>query len=338
MLYLSTRNSTDAYTAYKTLTESECPDGGRYIPFRLPAFTDSEILALREKTLSETIADILNLFFSSRLTAWDVESCIGRNPIKLVFMNHKILIAELWHNLQGKYSYLVDNLYRVVLTGDNTDCSPTDWFRIAVRIAILFGIYGEMLKNEQISALECFDIAVSTGDFSAPMAVWYAREMGLPVETIICTDEESSLVWDWIHRGTFNPIGASAELISGIERLVCATQGTALVDAYLSKVQSGRIYSVDSENLPMINKGLFSCVAGLDRADSVINSVFRTNQYVITPDAALCFGGLQDYRSKTGESRTTVILSENTPLDHIQKISAATGITAEKLTLNLERL
>ena len=333
MLYLSTRNNTDAYTAFKALTQSECPDGGRYIPFRLPELTDTEIGSLGDKSIGQIIADIVNMFFSSRLSAWDVESCIGRTPLKLTSMNHKILIAELWHNLQGKYSYIVESLYRTVLCDDIAGCRPSDWFQITVRIAVLFGIYSQMLKNEQISPGERFDISVSIDDFSVPMAAWYARKMGLPIGTIVCTDEDNSLVWDWIHRGTFNPVGADSELVAGIERLICAAQDAASVDAYLAKVYAGRIYSVDQETLQVVNCGFFCCVAGQDRADSVINSVFRTNQYLITPDTALCFGGLQDYRAKTGESRTTVLLSADSPLEHIRQISAATGISAEKLTL-----
>lgn len=313
MLYLTTRDNTDAYTAYKALTQDNGPDGGQFVPFRLPKMTSEQIVALKEKSFGEIVAYIINQFFSLRLTGWDVDCCIGRNPIKLISMNHKILVAELWHNLEGQYTGFVTSLYKI--TNANTDRVPTDWFHIAARIAILFGIYGEMVKNQCIADDDCFDISVPTGDFSAPMAAWYCRKMGLPINTIICTNKENSTVWDFVHRGTYNPITAKDDLNSGVERLIYAALGFDAVQSYLSKVESGRIYSVIDESFDHISTGFFCSVAGNTRADTVINSVFRTNQYAITPETALLFGGLQDFRAKVGDSRVTVILAESAPSD-----------------------
>lgn len=332
MLYITTRDNKDAFTAYKTLTQMAGPDGGKFIPFRMPEITDVEIEKLHEKSFSQTVADILNLFFSSQLTAWDVDCCIGRSPVKLVSMNHKILITELWHNLDGKYAYLVTNLYNKVSGNTDTATEPTDWFRIAVRIAVLFGLYGEMLSLQSVSFGEPFDVSVLTGDFSVPMAAWYARKMGLPINTIVCTHKEDSTVWDLIHRGAYNPATAENGLSSGVERLVHATLGVDAVQGFLNKIQSGRIYLVDEESQKSISKGFFCTVAGPKRADTVINSVFRTNRYLIDPDTALLYGGLQDFRSKSGDSRITILLSECTPMDHITQISKATGIPTGKLT------
>lgn len=331
MLYITTRDNKDAYTAHKALTETNGPDGGRFVPFRLPEIAAEELSALTEKSFGQIVADVLNLFFSLRLTGWDVDCCIGRTPVKLISMNHKILVAELWHNLEGKYEYLVTSLYKTV-PGFTEFCNvPTDWFRIAVRIAVLFGLYGEMLRMQSISIGECFDISVSTGDFSVPMAAWYSRKMGLPINTIICTHEEDSTAWDLIHRGAFNPSTAEAGLCSGVERLIHATCGIDAVQGYLNKIQVGRMYSVGEESQKCISAGFFCSVAGKNRADTVINSVFRTNQYLIDPDTALHYGGLQDFRAKSGDSRITILLSECTPMEHIQQISAATGIPADKL-------
>lgn len=335
MLYLTTRDNKDAYTAHKALTQAEGPDGGRFVPFRLPEITSEELGALTDKSFGQIVADIINLFFSSRLTGWDVDCCVGRTPVKLIPMNHKILVAELWHNLEGKYTYLVSNLYRIVSGNADSVNVPTDWFQIAVQIAVLFGLYGEMLRMQSVSIGECFDVSVPTGDFSVPMAAWYSRKMGLPINTIICTHEEDSTVWDLIHRGAFNPATAEVGLSSGVERLIHATCGTDAVQGYLNKIQVGRIYSVAEESQKCISEGFFCSVAGKDRADTVINSVFRMSRYLIDPDTALLYGGLQDFRAKCGDSRLTVLLSECTPMEYMKQISDATGIPTDKLTENV---
>ena len=50
MLYVTTRNNRDAYTAQRVLRENRGPDGGLYVPFREPVFSREEIDALKEKS------------------------------------------------------------------------------------------------------------------------------------------------------------------------------------------------------------------------------------------------------------------------------------------------
>ena len=90
-------------------------------------------------------------------------------------------------------------------------------------------------------------------------------------------------------------------------------------------------YTVDEELLPVLNAGFFATVAGDNRATDTINSIYRTNSYIADPKTALCFAGLQDYRSRTGESQITLILSEQTPLDFADQIGKITGIDKKKL-------
>lgn len=331
MLYITTRDNKDAFTAHRALSDDLAPDGGHFIPLTMPDYDRTEIAALREKSFGQVVAEILNTFFSSRLTGWDVEFCIGRNVARLISMSHRITVAELWHNPDEKYSYIVNRLYEKIY--DNADIlkTPTDWVKIAIQIAVLFGLYGELLKAEITSCDQTVDISVSADGFSAPMAAWYARKMGLPIGTIICTCEENSSVWDLIHRGVFNTATAQDDLLMGIERLIQATLGFEAVKSYLAKCQNRQIFSVIEGAQGILNNGFFCAVAGENRSESIINSVFRSSSYVIDPCTALCYGGLQDYRARTGGSRMTLLLAERIPIDFTAEIAKATGIPKEKI-------
>ena len=56
-----------------------------------------------------------------------------------------------------------------------------------------------------------------------------------------------------------------------------------------------------------------SVVVGESRVPDVINSVNRSCGYAISKDAAFTFGGLQDYRARTGASCETLLLSMEKP-------------------------
>ncbi len=331
MLYVTTRDNRDAFTAHRALCENFGPDGGRYVPFSLPTFSKEELLSLKEKSLAQTIAQIINIFFASRLTGWDVEFCIGRNAASVVSINQKIAVAQLWHNLDGKYAYIFDNLYQKLRdTTDRTNVS--DWAKIAIRIGVLFAIYGEMLRCETIEEDAVLDISVLTQDFSAPMAAWYARKMGLPIGTIICTSTDNGAVWDLLHRGHFNPVGTEVSLQLGMERLVLGALGVKAVCDFRDCCQKGSTFTLSEEERPIVNTGFFCTVIGANRAHEAVTSIFRTSHYIIDPAAALCYGGIQDHRARSGESRLTLILSEETPLHFADFIVRATGVKQAKLT------
>ena len=44
MLYATTRNSSEAFTAQRVLTGKRGPDGGLFVPYRIPRFSREEIL------------------------------------------------------------------------------------------------------------------------------------------------------------------------------------------------------------------------------------------------------------------------------------------------------
>ena len=76
MLYATTRSKADTYTAHRVLTSDRAPDGGLFVPFRMPTV---DIDKTRAGSFGDAVAQVLNLFFSTGITSWDVECCIGNN-------------------------------------------------------------------------------------------------------------------------------------------------------------------------------------------------------------------------------------------------------------------
>ena len=331
MLYVTTRNNNDTYTAYKSMVTDLGPDGGGFVPFRMPYYTPEEIVALKDKSFNQNVADVLNHFFSRRLSSWDLDLDIGKNLVRLVPMNHRIVVAELWHNPKANFSFVVSSIYNKLMQGEQGKQLPSDWAQIAVRIAVIFGVYAQMLSNGIIQENQSVDFSVNNDCFTTPIAVWYCKQMGLPVNMIVCTCEEESNIWDFIHRGVFASAAANEQQLLGLERLVNGTLGIEETMKFIEAYKNGKVYSIDEELLPAFNEGFFCAVAGKNRAESTVNSLFRSNSYIIDPSTAICYGGLQDYRARTGGNSLTVLLAESTPLDFKAEISAATGIASDKL-------
>ena len=339
MLYATTRNKNDVHTAYRVIHQDCAQDGGLFLPFSMPHLEDSEIRALKDRSFGDNVAQILNLFFSAGLTGWDVEFAIGRNAAQNVTINNRLVLCECWHNSHWRYEYIVQMLSDRLRKEGNGEV-PTNWVRMAISVAVLFGIYGNLLEQEQVSQQATVDIAVAVGDFSMPMAAWYAREMGLPIGNIICGCNANGAVWELLHRGQVNTGAAAVKtstpgcdcaLPRDLERLICSTVGEYELERYLDCCANGTVFLANELTFDKLHAGMFASVNSDSRVESLISNFYRTNHYVLSPYAALAYGSLTDYRAKTGESRTALVLSESSPVRDDAFVASVMDITVPEL-------
>lgn len=303
MLYVSTRNKTDSFTTYRAMHEEHTPDGGMYVPFHLPVFSRADMIGFMGESFSTNVTRILNLFFSTQLNSWDVDFCVGRYPFQLISMNHKIVMAELWHNSGDSYEYLLDSLAAKFA---DTDAQRNSWARVVVGIAVLFGLYAEHIRAGGHS----MDIAVDAEGFSAPLAAYYARKMGLPIGNIICCFRENSDVWNFIHHGELT---AASVVPENLERFIYAVLGPCETQRYVQARSKKTAYKLNENKLQILGRGIFAAVIGESRIETIASSVKQTNSYIVDPSTALSYCGLQDYRARTRESRDTLLLAYSNP-------------------------
>lgn len=338
MLYATTRNNSDPVTAHRALTEFQAPEGGLYVPYHLPELSSREIAALKDKTFGKAAADILNLFFGCRLDGWDVEFAIGRYPVRCVPMSHRIVIAETWHNLDWDFSRMANCLMNLVAGSEIPQ--PGDWAGIAVRIAAIFGIISDLMRSGMLEPGTKADISVASGDFTAPMAAWYARKMGLPIASIVVCCNENSAPWDLIYKGQLRTGAATVStstpdcdqsLPRGLERFIHACGGEEEVARYLEICGRGEVYFPSEDVYPVMRKDTHASVVGSKRVLSAIPNLYKTNSYLPGLYTALAYSGMLDYRARTGESRLAIVLSEQSPVCHADAVSEAMRISREEL-------
>lgn len=319
MLYTTTRSNQETYTAFRAITSDRAPDGGFFLPLRMHKFTAEQWEIWAENSFEKTVADVLNLLFSAKLTQKDIADSAGRSGVRLIPMNHKLLMAELWHNDQGNLDLLCDKLAARILGREAGSFQTGVWMGIAVRIALLFGIYLELMRGNIVSAEMPADLSVAAGDFTAPMAAWYARDMGLPIGTIICAFNDNSAAWDLFNHGqlrTNEPViatdtpEADMSYPPQVERLICQTLGREQVSMFAKSCDSGKQYDIPADLLNTFRAGVFAAVVSQSRMRSTRERLFRSSGYAMSPYTALAYAGLQDFRAMVGETRPAIILAE----------------------------
>lgn len=340
MLYATTRNNADTFTAQRVLTMKRGPDGGLFVPFRIPRFTEEEILSLGKKHFNGNLADTLNLLFGSKLTSYDIDFTLGRHSVRLQQLGQKIIIGECWHNTDWQFSRLVADLTDLMLTDKNAEPVIDGWAETGIRIAVFFGIFGELIREGIAGMDRKIDIALISGDFSGVMSAWYARAMGLPIGNIVCCCNENNAMWDFICHGQLRTDGvarttavpeADVAIPEGLERLICLYGGPEETKRYVECLHRGATYYAEESFLHRLRQGIYVTVSSEKRILSTIVAAFSTHRYLLSPAGALPYAGLQDYRARTGEMRTALILTEKSPGTDRKQIADALGIEEAEL-------
>lgn len=338
MLYVTTRNNSDVYTAQRTLSQNRSADGGLFLPFHSPVFSETDIAALKEKNFNSCVAELLNKMFGCKLTGWDMDFTIGRYPVRVRQLRHRILMGECWHNPEWDFARLL-RLVRQRIGAVEEECSGS-WVEIAIRIAVLFGIYAELLREEVLLPGDKMDVSAVSCELAGPVSAMYARSWGLPIGNIIICCNENSELWNLICHGQFRtdmvsiptatPL-ADVTLPANLERMLHACGGMEEVERYLRSCRSGRMYVPSDAALRKLRDGLFVSVISGHRMAGMLPSVYATHGYLLSPYTALAYGGLLDYRAKTGQLRHGLVLADRNPVRDEETVCRCMGITPRKL-------
>lgn len=339
MLYATTRSKVETYTAQRALKEDRAPDGGLYIPAQLPSFSKEELAALWEQPCGGVLAEILNRFFNTKLSQWDVEFAVGKELFGLTQMSHRIVFGEVWRNPQGGFGELVQGLTELVSAEAGT-VRPGTWMGIAVRVGLLFAIYGELRRRRILSPGDKLDAAVPTADLTAVFAACYARKMGLPMGTIVCCCNDNGGMWDLVCRGQMklnakvvptNTPDWDFAVPQGLELMIYTLLGPEECEQFLKIWEKGSTYFLGVEQHRHFRQGLDACVVSQQRLSGVIPNLYRTNGYVLCPYSALVYSGLMDYRSITRQRSLALVFSETNPQDSLEVIAPRLGVSPQQL-------
>lgn len=334
MLYVTTRDEREVYTAYRALHESRSGDGGLFLPFKAPDLEPEALNSLLGNSFHKCVAEMLNRLFPVKLTEVDVEFAIGRRSVLLNSLERRAVVAEVWHNPEGVYSYLEAQMTKL-MRQDNS--APGNWIRIAVRIAVWFGLFAELRRA---GFTEKMDVSVVSGDFAAPISAWYAKAWGLPIGKIICCCNENSALWELIRYGQMRTDAVSVPTATpeadvavptDLERLICDVGGRAETWRYLEAVRLGKPYHAPEEMLDQLRRGMYVSVVSSQRMMNTIPSVYRTHGHLLSPYGALAYAGLLDYRTMADVPRNGLVLEERSPLGDRDTVAEALGVEASSV-------
>ena len=205
--------------------------------------------------------------------------------------------------------------------------------RLVPQIVYYVYAYARLLENEEIKEGEKVNITVPTGNFGNILAAYYAKEMGLPVNKLICASNENKVLYDFFKTGVYDrnrqfhlTSSPSMDILisSNLERLIYTITGMdADKNAELMRQlkEEGKYTITEDMKAKLADfEGGFATEANTAEA---IKNVYEKTGYVMDTHTAVASYVYNEYKNKTKDETKTLLASTASPFKFVNNVMSA---------------
>ncbi len=218
-----------------------------------------------------------------------------------------------------------------------SSANSINWGRLAPQIAYYVSAYCDMVNTGAIKQNDKINICVPTGNFGNILAAYIAKQMGLPVNKLICASNKNGVLTDFFKKGGvydknrefYVTTSPSMDILisSNLERLLFFVSGQddRLVSRLMEELNANGIYKL-SEGLYEKLGDEFDAGCCDDAGTSdCIKKLWEDEHYLSDTHTAVAVRVYEDYRKRTGDETPTVIASTASPFKFCRAVAGAIG-------------
>lgn len=212
--------------------------------------------------------------------------------------------------------------------------------RLVPQIVYYVYAYGQLVKRQEISCGEKMNVVVPTGNFGNILAAYYAKNMGLPIETLFCASNENKVLFDFFQTGTYDrkrefilTSSPSMDILisSNLERLIYRITGedAAQTRAFMEALAEGGEYRITEEMQAHLTD-FAGGFASEEETRAAIRRLYDRTGYVIDTHTAVASHVYYEKAEATGIK--TVIASTASPYKFTRSVMDAIDSGNESMT------
>lgn len=205
--------------------------------------------------------------------------------------------------------------------------------RLVPQICYYVYAYAQLCKDGKITAGEKINVVVPTGNFGNILAAFYAKNMGLPIDKLICASNDNKVLYDFFRTGTYDrnrefvlTTSPSMDILisSNLERLIYRIAGNdADKNRELMNALSGNgKYEITDEMKAQL-ADFYGNYASEAETAAEIRRLYEKCGYVIDTHTAVASAVYGKYVAETKDHKTTVIASTASPFKFTRSVMDA---------------
>lgn len=205
--------------------------------------------------------------------------------------------------------------------------------RLVPQIVYYVYSYATLLAQGKIADGEQINVVVPTGNFGNILAAYYAKNMGLPIDKLICASNDNKVLFDFFKTGVYDrnrefilTSSPSMDILisSNLERLIYKVAGEDSTKnaALMADLSSKGVYEITDE----MKKNLEDFLGGYSTEEACfakISALYEDCGYVIDTHTAVAAAAYDKYVSESGDKKVTVIASTASPYKFGRSVMSA---------------
>ncbi len=237
----------------------------------------------------------------------------------------------------------------VVLSSANS----INFGRLVPQIVYYFSAYADLVACDQIKLGDKINFVVPTGNFGNILAGYYAKQMGLPIDKLVCASNSNNVLTEFFLSGNydknrefFKTTSPSMDILisSNLERLIFELSGRdgELTKQRMEELKNSGKYSISKEEKKALEKDFFAGYCDEEDCEETISDIFEYYGYVLDTHTSVAVNVYGQFKSFKGNNLPTVVLSTASPYKFPQSVLKAinekTVTDAFKASYELEDL
>lgn len=212
-----------------------------------------------------------------------------------------------------------------------SSANSINWGRLVPQIVYYVSAYAELVKTGEIKAGDKINFVVPTGNFGNILAAYFAKEMGTPVNKLICASNSNNVLTDFMQTGEYNrnrkfytTMSPSMDILisSNLERLVYLLAGrdSERTAQFMAALRETGKYVIDDSMKSRLDESFFGGYANEEKTAATIKEIFDRYGYLCDTHTAVAVGVYEDYVKKTGDDTKSVIVSTASPYKFVKSV------------------
>ena len=218
-----------------------------------------------------------------------------------------------------------------------SSANSINWGRVLPQIVYYISAYCDLVRDEKIQLGDPINVCVPTGNFGNILAAYYAKDMGVPINKLICASNSNNVLTDFLRTGVYdrnrtfyNTMSPSMDILisSNLERLLYAITGEdQQVWEYMDELNRTGRYEVSERVKEKIQRLFVGYCCDDTVTQKVISTIYRSFDYIIDHHNAVGFSALTQDLEAIGDMTPSVVASTASPFKFCDNVLGALGET-----------
>ena len=214
--------------------------------------------------------------------------------------------------------------------------------RLVPQIVYYVYAYTRLLPDGEIKAGDKINAVVPTGNFGNILAAFYAKNMGLPINKLICASNENKVLYDFFTTGEYDrnrefvlTTSPSMDILisSNLERLIYRIAGNSAKknSELMESLKNTGKYEITPEMKAQLSDFYGNYATEAEDA-ATIKKLYEDTGYVIDTHTAVAATVYEKYKKETGDDTVTVIASTASPYKFTRSVMDAIDSKYDSMT------